>query len=335
MSTSLLPLSALDTVIGDLILVRMALPKKKPDAPKKVRDDVNKLIASPLSATSFDDLREELATAGYLSKGNRHAFALTGAGRERALRFLEITEFPRGMNWSKVISKLLFPKACGLSTADAGKLDSGDKLAAFLLKQKYALGEGTGSTVNQVMEALVCREVGFPDETTLDGLVCAVVSRFLGSERLSKQKLTVQLPLFKTGLTDMKAESIRRTLVMQWLSGSQRSAAPSETQPDERFDLADFAATVRRLAADSGPQDRFHDNKVFISALWHASQAEPSFPRLTLAEFKRRLVEANQRNLLHLSRADLVQAMEPRLVAESETSYLNATFHFVLLENAS
>ena len=58
----------------------------------------------------------------------------------------------------------------------------------------------------------------------------------------------------------------------------------------------------------------------------------PTFLRLTLTEFKLRLIDANSHNLLHLSRADLVQAMDPQLVAESETAYLNATFHFVLLE---
>lgn len=73
---------------------------------------------------------------------------------------------------------------------------------------------------------------------------------------------------------------------------------------------------------------------MFISALWRASQREPNFPRLTLPEFKQRLVEANAQHLLHLSRADLVQAMDPQSVAESETSHLNATFHFVLLEEA-
>ena len=95
-----------------------------------------------------------------------------------------------------------------------------------------------------------------------------------------------------------------------------------------------FARTVLALAANSLPRDRFHDNKVFIAALWQASQREPSFPRLSLPEFKKLLVEANSHNLLHLSRADLVQAMDPQLVADSETEYLNATFHFVLLEEA-
>ena len=73
---------------------------------------------------------------------------------------------------------------------------------------------------------------------------------------------------------------------------------------------------------------------MFIAALWRTSQREPNFPRLSLPEFKQRLVDANSQSLLHLSRADLVQAMDPRMVAESETTFLNATFHFVLVEDS-
>ena len=95
--------------------------------------------------------------------------------------------------------------------------------------------------------------------------------------------------------------------------------ATARILPAEPFDLPAFAATVRALAADSPPEDRFHDNKVFIAALWCTSQREPNFPRLSLPEFKQRLVEANSQGLLHLSRADLVQAMDPQSVADSET----------------
>ncbi len=38
---------------------------------------------------------------------------------------------------------------------------------------------------------------------------------------------------------------------------------------------------------------------------------------------------ANNARLLDLSRADLVQAMDPDDVRLSEVNYLNATFHFV------
>jgi hypothetical protein len=277
-------------------------------------------------------LRGALASDGFLMKGKRNTFAVTDAGRQRALHFLGVTELPARINWSTVISKYLFPKATGLSASAAAKLDNGDKLAAFILKRKYGLAAGAGSTVNGVLEAIACKQLGFSEETTLEDLLCAVLSHLIGSERLAKEQLVKQLPLFETGLTAATADAVRGKVVRDWLGTEVRPLPGREAPAPEPLDLNDFARTVRALAASSPPQDRFHDNKVFIAALWRASQREPSFPRLSLPEFKQRLVEANSRNLLHLSRADLVQAMDPQLVADSETVYLNATFHFVLLE---
>jgi uncharacterized protein (DUF2267 family) len=316
--------------VAGLILVRMALPNA---TPKKVRDDVGKLLAAELSAAEFDQLRSELTAAGLLAHGKRSTFTLTDAGRERARQFLDVTELPPRANWGTVVAKFLFPKAAHLPADAAAKLDSGDKLAAHLLKRKYDLPANAGTTVKQVLEALLCKELGHPEETTIDGLMSAVLSRLVGADvRLTKPQLAKQLPLFGTGLTGSTADMIRRALIRDWLSGPAAEPVLVEPALAEPFDLPAFAATVTALAGRSPPADRFHDNKVFIAALWRASQREPAFPRLTLDEFKQRLVEANGRQLLHLSRADLVQAMDPRLVADSETSHLNSTFHFVLVE---
>ncbi len=314
--------------LADLLLLRMTVSKV---TPKQLRTDIGKLMEAEMSAGEFDDMRNELASAGLLMKGKRNTFTLTDAGRERALELLGIAELPPRTTWKTVIARYVFPKAAGLSLAAAAKLDDGDKLAAFLLKRKYKLGAGTGSTVKQVIEALACRELKFPGETTLEGLVCAVLSKLMGVDRLSREQLVKQLPLFETGLPALSAEAVRRKVVREWLS--MASSAPSRhALLSEPFDLPAFAATVRALAASSPPQDRFHNNKVFIAALWRASQREPNLQRFTLPEFKQRLIEANAQHLLHLSRADLVQAMDPQSVAESETVHQNATFHFVLPE---
>ena len=45
--------------------------------------------------------------------------------------------------------------------------------------------------------------------------------------------------------------------------------------------------------------------------------------------FKGRLAEANNARLLDLSRADMVEAMDPDDVRLSEVPYLGAVFHFV------
>jgi hypothetical protein len=332
MTTTLAIPPVTDAAVADLVLVRMTLPGKNPVGPKDVRRDVGKLLGFDFSDSQLDDVRNELADAGFLTKGKRHTFTLTDAGRERALRFLGVDELPTRTNWSSAIGRFLLPKAAGLSADAAAKLDSGDKLAAFILKRKYELAGRAGSTVSQVLEAVACKELGFPDETTLNGLLCVVLSRLIGSERLAKDKLVRQLPLFETGLAAVKADAARNKIVRDWLGGAPSTPQPHELSPAEPFDLTAFAATVRALAEGSQAEDRFHDNKVFIAPLWRASQQEPSFPRLSLPEFKQHLVEANSRNLLHLSRADLVQAMDPQLVADSETSYLNASFHFVLIE---
>jgi hypothetical protein len=189
--------------------------------------------------------------------------------------------------------------------------------------------------VNQVLEAIVCTRLGHPHETKLDGLLCAVLSELMGSERLKRETLAKQLPLFETGLTSATADAVRCNVVRAWLGRGPRAPRPahaSEPSPGEPFDLPAFASTVKALAAKSSRLARFHDNKVFIAALWRATHEEPSFPRLALSEFKQRLVEANSQNLLRLSRADMVSAMDPQLVTDSETVYLNATFHFVLLD---
>ena len=184
----------------------------------------------------------ELAASGFLTKGKRHTFALTDAGRERALRFLGVDELPARTNWSSAIGRYLFPKAAGLSVDAAAKLDSGDKLAAFILKRKYELAGRAGSTVSQILEAVVCKELGFSDETTLNGVLCVVLSRLVGSERLAKDKLAQQLPLFETGLASIKADAARNKVVRDWLGGAPR---PVEATLAEPFDMTAFAATVR------------------------------------------------------------------------------------------
>ena len=316
--------------VADLVLVRMAVPGA---TPKRIRDDVGKLLGTELSAADLDELRNELTAAECLVRGKRNAYTLTAVGRRRALQFLGTADLPPRANWGTVIAKFLFPKAADLPADAAAKLDSGDKLAAHLLKQRYDLPATAGSTVKQVLEALLCKNLGHPEETTIDGLMSSVLSRLLGSDsRLTKAQVAKQLPLFGTGLTGLSADAIRRAVIRNRLGGSAAEPAVAEPPPAEPFDLPAFAATVAALAGRSPAADRFHDNKVFIAALWQASQREPAFPRLTLDEFKRRLVEANGQQLLHLSRADLIQAMDPHLVARSETTHLTSTFHFVLLE---
>jgi len=119
---------------------------------------------------------------------------------------------------------------------------------------------------------------------------------------------------------------LRDAVLRGWISGSV-------DQPDRRpsispSGLADFVQKVR-AAAEECASGRFGDNKVFIIHVWRALQNDPDFRGMDLPAFKQRLAEANNARLLDLSRADLVQAMDPDDVRLSEVTYLNAAFHFI------
>lgn len=104
-------------------------------------------------------------------------------------------------------------------------------------------------------------------------------------------------------------------------------SAPEGTE--DRLSLAKFAASVQEAANSSAEGQRFGDNKVFISEVARNLQ----IPRGDLRAFKRRLLQAREAGLLGLARADLVEAMDPRQVDDSETvddfGYGSEQYHFV------
>jgi hypothetical protein len=111
--------------------------------------------------------------------------------------------------------------------------------------------------------------------------------------------------------------------------------APAPPPPSKTENLEVFAKRAL-AAARAAPNEKTSPERrgarlggnVFTHAAWRAMQGEP---RYTLAEFKVRLLEANQARLLTLGRADLVEAMHPADVAESEIKHLGATFNFIQL----
>ncbi len=187
---------------------------------------------------------------------------------------------------------------------------------------------GTGPTLANVLDALACKELNFPDLTDLKEVKAAVLSRLAGSaERLPLDELATQLPRVVLGTPRGGLAAFRQVALAEWAGRRAQAEAPAE------FDLTAFANTVQAAARDC-PTGWFGNNKVFISHLWRHLHGEPAFAKLDLPAFKQRLVEANREGLLTLSRADLVQLMDLTDVAESETTYENAVFHFVLVERA-
>ena len=128
--------------------------------------------------------------------------------------------------------------------------------------------------------------------------------------------------------------ALRDGLVRMWLVGQELGApaeapgtpAASPPPPPPSPSLVDDV----RAAAAAARDGVFGERKVFIAAIWHALRATPAWASLELDELKARLVEAHRAHQLVLARADLVAAMDPALVAASETHADGATFHFVV-----
>ena len=121
-------------------------------------------------------------------------------------------------------------------------------------------------------------------------------------------------------------------------NGARPSKAKLRTVDD--VDLPSFALMVEALAADVEPdpnldgraRGRFGDRKVFIAAIRRALGATKyrSLPRAAIDEL---LIRAHRERLLQLARADLVAAMDPDEVRDSEITHGGiAQFHFVVVQ---
>jgi hypothetical protein len=110
--------------------------------------------------------------------------------------------------------------------------------------------------------------------------------------------------------------------------GPQEPAPEPAPAVGPALPMATLAERVK-AAARACPTGRFGDNKVFIAHVWRELRSDPDFAGMGLDEFKELLALANNFRFLDLARADLVQAMDPEDVRQSEVQYLNATFHFI------
>jgi hypothetical protein len=95
-------------------------------------------------------------------------------------------------------------------------------------------------------------------------------------------------------------------------------------------DLRAFASETLAAARASKALRPFGPGKVFISRAWEEVEKRGGqFAAMGAEMFKRWLALANNRGLVGLSRADLVEDLDPKDVAESETAFLTSRFHFI------
>jgi hypothetical protein len=180
---------------------------------------------------------------------------------------------------------------------------------------------GPPPSLSALCDAIVWRELGLPGapKRTPAEIRAHFVGRLLPATPGPADRTIRLLAANLAGASRADLRALREALVRRWLVGDDLAATSA---------APDFASAVR-AAADRATEGVFGEHKVFIRSVWRTLRADPAFRALPLDEFKRRLLDAHKAGLVSLVRADLVAAMDPDAVRESETTHLEARYHFV------
>lgn len=282
----------------------------------------------------LEELLGQLVQQGLVQQNARKGLTLTREGRTRALAALRVDRLPKGSTWKQLKRTHLVALALGLtpSAANLNRLGRADGMRAVLVQKQLGFPEPGSQSLAQVRDALCWRQLGVETDKpfTLAAVQAVLLGRVLEATReLAPAQALQQLAARSVGARRTDTESLRLAALRAWTLPSD--SAPDEPQgavpaaPQEEG-LSAFAERVLQVARGS-TAGRFGDDRVFISHVWRAMQA----PGLDEQAFKRRLIEANQKRLLSLSRADMVELMDPSELSASETRHLGATFHFIAL----
>jgi hypothetical protein len=354
------------TAIGSLLVARLLVAGEKGESDSKIWKDLEPLLAHRWSGTALIDVLgrtlTQLRTAGLVTplpgktKKAAPKFILTEAGRRQGLVFLGIAQLKPKTTWAGLKKTYLPASALGLPASDDARfkaLSSDPGFKAVLLKRQYQLPTAEVPKLDDALDALAWRLIGFEGvarKFDVKSVKTALFNRALGDGRATD---------FKKAATRLLAQSyrarrddpkeLRDAVVRDWIDresgpipsgGAEARPVPVLDQSGAggvqgegpssppAFDLPAFARRVQ-AAARGCTTGRFGDHKVFIVHVWRMLRSEPDFAGMDFPTFKAHLAEANNARLLDLSRADLVQAMDPEDVSLSEVHYLNATFHFV------
>ncbi len=252
--------------------------------------------------------------------------------------------------WKQLADGVLPALALGLP-AGGGKaharLDGRDAWAAAIAAR--ALGvwhDGPPPSPSALCDALVWQAVGLegPPQRCPPELRAHFVRLRTGGDAGPPERLLRMYAARTVGAPRVELQALRDGLVRLWLTGrglGAHAAAPEPAAPPpaaEPVAPPPAAEPARSLIADvraaaaAAREGVFGDRKVFISAVWDALRAMPAWASLGLDELKPRLVAAHRNGELVLARADFIAAMDPALVAASETRTDGAMFHFIVRE---
>lgn len=328
-----------DTRLTGLALSWLSTRGKRLGTRKELEQALRPLVEHRWSraewSARFEALVEVLTAQGLAAAKGRGGLELTEEGRAQALRFLQLEKLPpRGLTWKKLKQTYLLARGLDLPPTRAvlERVAQADGVRAALLKRQHQVDGAEAPTLAQVRDRLLWRQLGVESEQrfTLRAVQAHLLGKLLEADTSDPERALEQLAARAAGATRGDAEAVRLAALRGWLlPASPEPAAPPPPVPapePARDVAATFAERVLAVAR-ALPTGRFGPNKVFISHVWRALRPEVG----SREEFNARLLEANRARHLSLTRADLVTAMDPTDVAESEIHSYDASFHFVVV----
>ena len=322
----------IEEIVENLILARLLVCGSRAPTRRDVQKCLDSLFVDRLGKsawqTVFSSAFDRLVDTDQVAC---QPIALTAAGRDRALDFWNIDEVPPRLRWETLKREYIVPRVLGLPCRQLVGKDKTKSLIAAVLKTRYHLAADTGDTLPAIVNALAWRQLSI--DSTARFTPQAVVAKLLLKSSRKPQADQVARSLARLAIgtagNDLFAGALH-----QWIAKVDDAPELTAT-PGERPATAGRDGTLTNFAADTLTAARgtetgwFGDNKVFISQVWNQLRAGREFATKPLDQFKKRLIEAHRCGLLELSRADLVERMDPRDVAESETRYLDGVFHLL------
>jgi hypothetical protein len=280
---------------------------------------------------------------------------------------LQLRTGVRGAKWPVWSERILPALALGVRADDAKvhkRLADRDSWSAAIVARAHGLwNKAVPPTASQLCDDVIWRALGLANAAKRcpPEVRAHFLRGYIEIDGSPPDRMLRQLAAKLIGAPRAELKAFYPALIRSWLTGhepgshaaapldiarSHAMAAPAAAQPTPRDSLTGAAGDparqpdaarqslvdAARRAARDARDGVFGDRKVFISTVWSALRATPPWSALELDEFKQRLVAAHRKRELVLARADLVAAMDPALVAASETQTDGATFHFIVRE---
>jgi hypothetical protein len=290
----------IENILENIVLVRLLVNKEPLVQMGIIKRDIAPLFINLLSdmeiKNHIEKCLERLKDNSFITLTKRKTSSLTTNGQKKALSFLCLDQLPVDIKWMN-IKKLYLPAIALNSSDNHDYLKYADNFRSTALKVLYDLSLNNKATLRQTTDALLAKQLK-PSKSGLDAIKNALIKTWI--ENQVKEKETLQ----NDEIVDVELDHIIEFNPVTFVKDVLNAAKECET-------------------------GKFGDKKVFISHVWKIfANKHPEYD-LDEKSFKSKLTKHARK---HLSRADLISAMDQNDVRASETTYLNATFHFIILE---